>query len=334
MRRASKIVAVVALAVLALAAVGFSLRTRDTSGDGGMTLYGNVDIRDVSLAFRVTGRLSQLAFDEGDSVHAGDVVGRLDAEPFEREMREAQASVASLKARLALLRAGYRKGETGQAAALVAERKSTVANSQRLLSRQAQLTGTGASSQRLYDDALAARDEAAARLRSAEESLHLFETGYRPEEIAEAAANLARAEATLAQAQLKIDDTVLHAPTDGVILTRAAEPGTILQSGTTVFTLALLHPVWVRAYVAEASLGRVPSGTTVLVHTDSRPGKSYAGRVGFVSPTAEFTPKSVETQELRTDLVYRLRIVVEDADAALRQGMPVTVTVHGAGQAS
>ena len=107
--------------------------------------------------------------------------------------------------------------------------------------------------------------------------------------------------------------------------TRARERGAIVSPGETVFTLTLSSPVWVRTYVNETDLGRVQPDMPAYVTTDSAPKKFYTGHVGFISPTAEFTPKSVETRELRTDLVYRLRIVVDNPDGALRQGMPVTV---------
>ncbi|MDN7221285.1 efflux RND transporter periplasmic adaptor subunit, partial [Klebsiella pneumoniae] len=122
------------------------------------------------------------------------------------------------------------------------------------------------------------------------------------------------------------------APSDGTLMTRAVEPGTMLNAGGTVLTLSLTHPVWVRAYVDEKNLGQAQPGQEVLLYTDSRPDKPYHGKIGFVSPSAEFTPKTVETPDLRTDLVYRLRIVVTDADGALRQGMPVTISFsHGNG---
>ena len=138
-------------------------------------------------------------------------------------------------------------------------------------------------------------------------------------------AALEQAQAALAQAKLDLHDTVLTAPSDGTLMTRAVEPGTMLNAGGTVLTLSLTHPVWVRAYVDEKNLGQAQPGREVLLYTDSRPDKPYHGKIGFVSPSAEFTPKTVETPDLRTDLVYRLRIVVTDADDALRQGMPVTV---------
>ena len=139
---------------------------------------------------------------------------------------------------------------------------------------------------------------------------------------------LRQVQAELAQAELDLHDTTLVAPSDGTLMTRALEPGSMLNAGSTVLTLSLTRPVWVRAYIDEPNLGQMQPGRELLLYTDGRPDKPYHGKVGFVSPTAEFTPKTVETPDLRTDLVYRLRIIVTDADDALRQGMPVTVKVN------
>jgi HlyD family secretion protein len=136
-----------------------------------------------------------------------------------------------------------------------------------------------------------------------------------------------RAEAALASAELRVQDTVLKAPADGVVLTRAQEPGAVLQAGATVLTLSLVRPVWVRAYVNEPDLGHIHPGMKVEVYTDSRPSQPYQGQIGYTSPRAEFTPKNVETTELRTSLIYRVRVIVENPDEGLRQGMPVTVKV-------
>jgi HlyD family secretion protein len=113
------------------------------------------------------------------------------------------------------------------------------------------------------------------------------------------------------------------------VLSRVREPGAIVAPGETAYTLSLDRPVWVRAYVQEPELGLIRPGQDVQVLTDTRPERPYHGQIGFISPVAEFTPKSVETPELRTDLVYRLRVVIEDADPGLRQGMPVTVRIPG-----
>jgi HlyD family secretion protein len=160
----------------------------------------------------------------------------------------------------------------------------------------------------------------------AQQSHSLMQEGARQEDIRAAAASLAAAEAARAQAETALEDTRLLAPADGIILARVLEPGSMVTPQNPVYTLALPNPVYIRAYAAETQLGQVAPGTPVRVTTDSS-AKVYAGKVGFVSPRAEFTPKSVETTALRTDLVYRLRIVVPDGEEGLRQGMPVTIDV-------
>ncbi|VXC59834.1 putative membrane fusion protein (MFP) component of efflux pump, membrane anchor; UPF0194 family [Enterobacterales bacterium 8AC] len=290
-----------------------------------LTLYGNVDIRTVNLGFRVDGRLASLAVDEGDSVQPGQLLGKLDDGPYLNALQQAQANVASAAAKLALLQAGYRDEEIAQVRSEVAQRLSAFNYADSFFQRQQGLWAKKATSADALEDARTARNQAQANLQAAKDKLTQYLSGNRPQEIAEAKANLAQAEAVLAQAQLNLQDTTLTSPSAATVLTRAVEPGTMLGAGSTVFTLSLTQPVWVRAYINEASLGKAVPGTELRIYTDSRPGKPYHGKIGFVSPTAEFTPKSVETPDLRTDLVYRLRVIVTDADDALRQGMPVTL---------
>jgi len=292
-----------------------------------LTLYGNVDIRQVNLGFRVGGRLTKLLHDEGDSVEAGQVIATLEDAPYRNEVAGAKARVESLRALLEMREAGRRPQEIAQARSLVAEREIAANNAGQFFRRsEAMLASKGVSLQE-RDNAEASFREAEARLRSARENLALLEAGFRREEIAQARADLEQAEAALLSAELRVKDSVLTAPSDGVILTRAEEAGAILQPGTTVFTLSLVTPVWIRAYVHEPDLGRIHPGLEVKVFTDSSGENHYDGRIGFISPTAEFTPKNVETPELRTALVYRLRIVVSNADEGLRQGMPVTIRI-------
>ncbi len=157
------------------------------------------------------------------------------------------------------------------------------------------------------------------------ESLRLAEIGPRIEDIAAARAQLRAQEAEVTRSERRLQDAQLIAPGRGIMLTRAREVGAIVQPGEIVFALTLSNPVWVRTYISEPNLGRVHPGAEVEVLTDTDPNRPYRGRVGFISPTAEFTPKPVESDQLRTSLVYRVRIVVDDPDNDLRQGMPVTV---------
>ncbi|MCB1676019.1 MAG: HlyD family efflux transporter periplasmic adaptor subunit, partial [Halioglobus sp.] len=197
---------------------------------------------------------------------------------------------------------------------------------QRDFQRQSSLLESGASSQRTVDAARAAHDRAAANLAAAKAALSLARDGFRREDIAVGEARLAAAAAALAQARTALADTQLVAPSDATVIARVREPGSMVSSASAVYSLSLRDPLYVRAYVSEPDLGRIAPGSPVRVYTDSS-NKVYRGQIGFISPRAEFTPKTVETTDLRTDLVYRLRVVVADADEGLRQGMPVTVDV-------
>ncbi len=317
------IIAAVIVAAITATGIYWYQQKRD---NGDLIISGNVDIRQVNLSFRVGGRLKNLRVDEGAQVKAGDVLGELDAQPNKIALADAQFNLASLEAHHSLYKKGYRKEDIQQAKATLTAKLAVQLNASQLLQRQQKLTGTGAASQRLLDDAQSNYDQASAQVDAARQQYKELSTGYRKEEIAETEANYQRASAQLDNARLQLEDTVLKSPSNGIILTRAVEPGTMLASGSTVFTLSLTEPVWIRAYVAEPDLGKVAPGTKVKITTDARKGP-YDGVVGFVSPTSEFTPKNVETADLRTALVYRLRIIVEHPDSQLRQGMPVTVKI-------
>ncbi|MGH7003312.1 MAG: secretion protein HlyD [Alphaproteobacteria bacterium] len=290
-----------------------------------LTLYGNVDIRQVPLGFRVDGRIDKVLFDEGDSVAAGAVIARLDTAPLDHAAAAAKAEVEGLRATLDKLIAGPRPSEIAQAEAALNEARADLRNVTLAYERAVRLRPDGTISQAGLDEAGAARAISAARAASAGEALELLKEGTRAEDIAAARANLASAEARFQSAQTSLDDAALRAPHAGVILSRVREPGAIVAPNDIVTVLSLQKPVWVRAYISEVDLGRIHPGMAVDVTSDTRPDAPEKGRIGFISPVAEFTPKSVETPDLRADLVYRLRIVIDDAGPELRQGMPVTI---------
>lgn len=174
------------------------------------------------------------------------------------------------------------------------------------------------------ENARSSRDQAQATLKSAQDKLSQYRTGNREQDIAQAKASLEQAKAQLAQAQLDLQDTTLIAPANGTLLTRAVEPGSMLNAGSTVLTLSLTRPVWVRAYVDERNLSQTQPGRDILLYTDGRPDNLTTARLVSFRPPRNLR-RNRRTPDLRTDLVYRLRIIVTDADDALRQGMPVTV---------
>jgi HlyD family secretion protein len=301
--------------------------------NGPLMLTGNVEVRQVNLGFKVAGRIKDLKVDEGETITEGQVLADLEKVYFEDNIAQLKAQRDQANANLAKLEAGNRPEEVAQAEATVAEREATVVNTKIAFDRADELLRRAVGSRKSFDDAQAAHREAEARLNSARQNLRLLRAGYRVEDINAARAQLAEREAALQVAQRQLADAELVAPSQGVVLSRVREAGAIVAAGEAVFVLSLTNPVWVRTYVSEVDLGRIKPGMEVNVRTDTPGAPLLKGRIGFISTTAEFTPKTVETRELRTALVYRIRIIVNDSGQILRQGMPVTVGVldkHGA----
>ena len=313
-------------AALVLSACSDDRRSGDRSAP--LTLYGNVDIREVQLAFQDAGRIRALPVDEGARVAAGQVVAELDPTRYQLELQRLNGEVAAQTQVLARLRQGSRPQEVARARAAAASARASLADAATQLARKQQLRTVNRISVQEVDTARTRVETLQANLKAAEEEVSLVVEGPRQEDIAAAEASLAALAAARDLAAQRLEDTRLLAPASGVIRNRILEPGAMAAPGAPVFTLALTDPLWVRAYISEPDLGLVHEGMRAEVRTDTLPDKAYQGWVGFISSTAEFTPKTVETTELRTKLVYRARIFVCDPQQELRLGMPVTVTLQ------
>jgi HlyD family secretion protein len=293
-----------------------------------LTLYGNVDLREIDLPFHDSERIAEVLVQEGDHVRRGQVLARLETTRLAPLVQKSQAVLAMQQATLQRLLNGNRPQEIAQARAAVdsaqADAGNTRAQDQRLQSLSQSSAGRAVSRQDL-DAAHAAYDSAAARLLSAQKALALEQLGPRREDIDAARAQLQADEADLATAQAQLQDAQLRAPLDTVVRSRLVEPGDMATPQQPAFTLAITDPKWVRAYVDEPDLGTLHEGMAASVTVDSYPDRAFSGWIGFISPEAEFTPKSVQTTQLRTSLVYEVRIFVRDPDDALRLGMPATV---------
>ena len=374
------------LIAIASAAGGWWWFTRAERAPRPLALYGNVDLRQVQLAFNNSERISAVEAQEGDHVRRGQVMARLDRSRLEPQMVQAAAAVdaqrhvverlhngnraedieqarslvAAQESNVEKLHNGSRPEEIAQARANVVAAQAEVVNARRRYQRLKSLSAVRlpdqsqgqAVSQEDLDDARAALDEAEARLTVNQKALELSLAGPRREEIAESEARLtlnrtalelslagprkediAQAEAQLRgnEAQLaflkqQLADTQLMAPADAVVRTRLLEPGEMSSPQRPVFSLAIIDPKWIRAYVSETDIGKLRPGMTASVAVDSFPNRQFEGWVGFISPVAEFTPKAVQIEELRTSLVYEVRVFVKDPADELRLGMPATVT--------
>jgi len=307
----------------AVAAIGWLVAQRIAAAPDPNLLYGNVEIRQVDLSFETGGKVVAMPRHEGDRVRRGAVVGELDPDTLQSAVALAEARRDAAKAQLDVLLAGTRPEQIDQARANDAAAQASLANAVASFARQKDLAARSVSSQQQLDDARMALDSGRARLAQTKAALEEAVNGPRPQDIAAARANLRAAKATLALAHIQLAHTKLLSPADGTVMTRVIEPGTVVLPGAAVYSVAIDDETWVRAFAPEPLLSRLAPDTEVTLTTDG--GKAYRGRIGYVSPAAEFTPKTVETPELRTQLVYRFRVRVEQPDAGLRQGMPVTI---------
>jgi HlyD family secretion protein len=321
---------VAAIAVLAVAGAGaWWLHARaPAAGADTLDLDGNVDIRQVSLAFDTVERVAELTVREGDRVTAGQVLGRLDTRTAQARLAQADAQVAVAEQALERLRRGSRPEEIAQARATAGAAQAEadlLASQVHRLQAVSDATGGQGISQQDLDNARNGRRAALARLDAASQAARLVAEGPRREDIAQAQAQLDAARANRALIARQLEESTLRAPTDAVVRSRLLEPGEIASPQRPAYTLAIVQPKWIRAYVAEPQLPRVKPGVPATVTADGLGGDALPGRVGYVSSVAEFTPKNVQTTELRTSLVYEVRVMVDDPRDRLRLGMPATV---------
>jgi HlyD family secretion protein len=311
------------IVVLAVLTAGFLyFRNRSPVNPDLIRVSGNIELTEAEVSFKIPGKVEERLVDEGESVTAGQAVARLDRLELSQEKALRQAQVGSARAALAELLAGSRAEEIAQAQALLDRAQADQERAQEEFERQKRLYQREVISTREYDQARTTRDGAEAKVREAREYLALVKKGPRREKIDQARAALKAAEEVLGQAQTRLDYTVVVSPLSGMVLSKNIEPGEYVSPGTPVVTVGEVSQVFLRAYINETDLGRVKVGQKVKVTTDTFPGKSYEGRISFLAPQAEFTPKNVQTQKERVKLVYRIKVEIPNPQMELKPGMP------------
>lgn len=292
-----------------------------------LRLSGRMEATETDLAFKVSGKIAVIHFEEGQYVSAGEVVAELEAQDLRQEVAVAEGRLAAAKANVAKLQAGYRPQEVREAEAAVAQAKAELVDKERDYHRQENLYRRGVVAAQVRDKAEAAYLIAKEAWQRAQEKYSLVREGFRREDIAAALAEAQQAEAALKLAQTRLGYATLVAPVTGVVLKRPAEPGEVVAVGATVLTLGDLEHIWFEGYIPETDLARVRLGQRAAVTTDTYPGKQYPGWVSYIAAKAEFTPKFVETFKERVTLVYRTKIRCDNPNHELKPGMPAEAVI-------
>ena len=292
-----------------------------------IVLQGNVNLREVNVAFRGSDRIASLLVDEGAVVSQGQILGYLHSDELNLTVQQAKASIAAQEAIVAKLQAGSRPEEIGQASARVTSAEAALAQSKQEAEKLQKSYNGKAVSRQSVDDIQAKVKVSEAKLNEAQQAYNLAVAGPRQEDIAQAQAQLDSMKSELARQEFLLNQTVLTAPIDGVITARLLQVGDMASPSTPVFKLAENTKKWVRVYVNERDLGKIYNGMAANVTTDTYKNEPIHGTIGYISSVAEFTPKSVETEDVRTTLVYEVRVYVDDPNNRLRLGMPATVSI-------
>jgi HlyD family secretion protein len=287
-----------------------------------LKLSGNLEAHESLVSFKVMGRIIDLPVDEGMTMKAGDLLARLDSADYRRQVGIDNATTLVRQKQLALGLAGSRVQDIEAGRQAVIDAQAALEQQKKDFARYEALYEKDEISGQTRDDAAIAVIRAQATLKRAQEMYNELLEGTRKEELSVDRSMVREAQQDLDMARIRLGYTVLRAPFTGVVLVREAELGEVVSPGTPIITLADLNRIWLRVYLPETDLGKVYWGQKVDVRTDTYPGKVYHGQVSVIASDAEFTPKSVQTEQERVTLVYRIKIDVENPNYELKPGMP------------
>jgi HlyD family secretion protein len=315
------------VALIAAGAYFYPRITNKAKPENQLTFSGNIEAHESLVSFKIQGRIIDLPVEEGQWVEQGALLARLDDADYRQKVRIDEANVNVHESNLALTLAGTREQEVKASQQTMFDAQADLQQKKLDYDRAQHLFGKEEISAQDRDRADTALKRAEATFQAAQQRYNEAVEGSRKEDVAIARANLTEANANLGLSRVNLGYTVLRAPSAGVITVRQAELGEVVVPGTPVVTLADLDHIWLRAYIAETDLGHIRWGQEAAITTDTYPGKKYRGRVSFISSSAEFTPKSVQTYKERVTLVYRIKIDVDNPNHELKPGMPADAHV-------
>ncbi|NJD68580.1 MAG: hypothetical protein C3F12_06975 [Candidatus Methylomirabilota bacterium] len=319
------------IALLALtgaaAIAGWGL-VRDKGGGNSLVANGTIEATEVEVSSKLPGRLAQLLVDEGDQVRTGQVIARLDTAEFEAEAAQARAALARAEAQLKELLAGSRTQEIEEARANLQQAEDNLRLARDDWERFDNLLKEGAISVQERDRATNRMEVAMSQVKAARERYDLVRVGPRPEVIEAARHERDRARAALAMAEVRLRDAAMSAPLSAIVLTKRAEQGEVVNPGFPIVILIDPDDLWLRVYIPESEIGLVKIGQEAAITVDSFPSRRFGGKVVEISSKAEFTPRTVQTKKERVNLVFGVKIRLDNHERLLKPGMPADTEIR------
>ena len=299
-----------------------------TNGNGPIVeSTGTIEATQVDIRSEVAGRILKRAVDQGDRVKPGDLLAEIDHEKLDLELQAAEGRLREAQARFDLLQSGFRKEDVRKAQEALQEAEVVFGNAKRDYERTLKLFADKVAPENTRDSLETNYKSALKRYERARQDYQLLESGYRTEDIAAGKAVLESAQASVDLVRRRIKDATIVSPCRGIVSEKYIEPGELVSVGSVLLSIIDLQDMWIMAYVSEKNLGKVKLGQPAAVSVDSFPGRTFPGKIIFISPEAEFTPKNIQTKEERVKLVYGVKVKLQNSEELLKPGMPADVTI-------
>jgi len=318
------------LAVIVIIVVlgGIAAYKMQSSKIEGITATGTIEITRTDITPKVSGYIGELLIKEGDHIIRGQVVARISRPDLEAQKLRDEAALVKAQVQLVDLQKGARAQELGEAEATIATGQAVYDNAKRDYERQQALFEQGAVSLQQLDAARSAYEVAASTLAAYQARASLVAAGYRPDVIAAQQVEVERSQAIVQLAKTALDDTTVVSPLDGLVLTKSFEPGEYVNAGAAIATIGNWRDCWVKVYISSAQLGLIQVGQNVAVMVDSFPKREFSGQIKEISQQAEFTPRQSITKQERANMVFAVKVKIDNAEGILKPGMPADVVIR------
>jgi len=327
-RLAKGVIVLTLLLVLGLAYAYGGRLFGSGNGKSLVSVTGTIEAIQVDVSAKITGRIAERPVNEGDRVAAGQLLVRLDEAEQAAEVRRQEAAVRTAQSTLNDLLAGARREELEDARAALQSASATREWTERDFRRAEGLFRQTLIAAQEVDRARQAYEVAVAQEKSARQKLLLLEAGSRPDQVEAARGALAQARSAVDMAGTRLKEMTIFSPLEGVVLRKNLEVGELASPGVSILTLMKPSDIWVRAYVPEEEVGRIKVGSPARVAVDAYPARRFPGRITEIASEAEFTPRNVQTKKERVNLVFRIKIAVDNPEGILKPGMPADADIE------